>query len=1206
MDNEMLITNQPIVIDNGSGVIKAGFAGDPTPKINFPNYVGRPKHVRVMAGGLEGDTFIGPKAEEYRGLLHIAHPMEHGIVEDWNDMEKIWSYIYSKHQLRSASEEHPVLLTEAPLNPRKNREKAAEIFFETFNVPALYISMQAVLSLYASGRTTGVVLDSGDGVTHAVPIYEGFAMPHSILRNDVAGRDVTRYLKLLLRKEGYSFKTTAEFEIVKSIKERACFLTTTTQKEEINQADKSKFTLPDGTSIDLGSSRHLAPEVLFNPELIGDECEGMHEILSGSIRRSDMDVRRILYQNIVLSGGSTLFRGFGDRLLSELKRIAPKEVKIKISAPRERLYSTWIGGSILASLDTFKKIWVTKREYDAEGARMTDKLTQRHRKNDTKHTSNLNNDQINEKIVAATKKRKSTRNNASPKESFLLKIKSPTRLSIFLITSLVVLFYLCKMLIGFVSIEHTNVPIDLPKLININEATPDRFWGTYRSNLYFGLKHQSSKSLSGGLMWFDYGTLQRSNDRFLRHWCDQNDQLKYGWTYHDGESFGIEDIKDNNLDLNIQWMKQLSGQHGGDWTTRINVTPKPVGSTIPISLFFYFHHEHPWLKEVKSISKQSPDTVIIHGQTNELDKFSIKIHLNTLSQQPVVRTLTDVFRLDTIHRDILTKLTSNSPKQPFFILADQTLKDSEPNTFFIQITLRQPVADEVFSFDIIYQSESSAREREQDLTGLYFNEELVRLQKQFDQRFETIFQLKTKQKMDETKINFARSTLSNLIGGISYFTGQSLVAKPGQQTPDQYFTTSLYTAVPSRSFFPRGFLWDEGFHNLLIARWNQNITIDILKHWFDMLNDNGWIPREIILGDEARARVPSEFVIQHTNNANPPTFFLTIDYLLKTNQANHLFTLPFIQRLEKWYQWYNRTQVGPTPFTFRWRGRNASSIYELNPKTLTSGLDDYPRASHPTDSERHLDLRCWMTLASGIIGKLYSVLNNEKTNEYLAHAQLLSNNDLLDQLHWSDEYEMYADYGLHTDYVQLERVPIPKKSPSQQYQQTHIIRQVTKDSDVNFKYVKHFGYVSLFPLMTRVLNPHSNKLDKILNDLKNSTLLWTPYGLRSLARSSSLYGMRNTEHDPPYWRGAIWINMNYMVLSALQHYAKMSGPYSDKAQDIYKQLRANLLKNMLRVYEKTGHIWEQYDDKTGNGKGSHPFTGWSSLIVLIMSELYDE
>ncbi|CAF4994632.1 unnamed protein product, partial [Rotaria sp. Silwood1] len=202
-----------------------------------------------------------------------------------------------------------------------------------------------------------------------------FAMPHSILRNDVAGRDVTRYLKLLLRKEGYTFKTTAEFEIVKSIKERVCFLSPTAQKDETSQGDKSQFTLPDGTSIELGTSRYRAPEVLFNPDLIGEECEGIHEILSGSIQRSDMDLRRTLYQNIVLSGGSTLFRGFGDRLLGELKRIAPKEVKIKISAPRERLYSTWIGGSILASLDTFKKIWVTKREYDTEGAKVIHRKT---------------------------------------------------------------------------------------------------------------------------------------------------------------------------------------------------------------------------------------------------------------------------------------------------------------------------------------------------------------------------------------------------------------------------------------------------------------------------------------------------------------------------------------------------------------------------------------------------------------------------------------------------------------------------------------------------------------------------------------------------------------------------------------------------------------------------------------------------------------
>lgn len=172
-----------------------------------------------MAGALEGDTFLGPRAEEHRGLLALRYPMEHGIVKDWNDMEKIWSYVYSKDQLHTFSEEHPVLLTEAPLNPRQNRERAAEIFFETFNVPALFISMQAILSLYATGRTTGVVLDAGDGVTHAVPIYEGFAMPHSIMRSDVAGRDVTKYLQLLLRKEGCNFHTSAELEIVKTIKE---------------------------------------------------------------------------------------------------------------------------------------------------------------------------------------------------------------------------------------------------------------------------------------------------------------------------------------------------------------------------------------------------------------------------------------------------------------------------------------------------------------------------------------------------------------------------------------------------------------------------------------------------------------------------------------------------------------------------------------------------------------------------------------------------------------------------------------------------------------------------------------------------------------------------------------------------------------------------------------------------------------------------
>ncbi|KAA0704347.1 Beta-centractin Actin-related protein 1B [Triplophysa tibetana] len=407
MESYDIIANQPVVIDNGSGVIKAGFAGDQIPKYCFPNYVGRPKHVRVMAGALEGDMFIGPKAEEHRGLLSVRYPMEHGIVKDWNDMERIWQYVYSKEQLQTFSEEHPVLLTEAPLNPSKNRERAAEVFFETFNVPAaVYLhagSAQFVSSKislqpdimwcfrgqkhlphtemcflpdrYATGRTTGVVLDAGDGVTHAVPIYEGFAIPHSIMRVDIAGRDVSRYLRLLLRKEGYDFHTSAEFEVVRTIKERACYLSLNPQKDETLETEKAQYTLPDGSTLDIGPARFRAPELLFRPDLIGDESEGIHEVLAFAIQKSDMDLRRTLFSNIVLSGGSTLLKGFGDRLLSEVKKLAPKDVKIKISAPQERLYSTWIGGSILASLDTFKKMWVSKKEYEEDRARAIHRKT---------------------------------------------------------------------------------------------------------------------------------------------------------------------------------------------------------------------------------------------------------------------------------------------------------------------------------------------------------------------------------------------------------------------------------------------------------------------------------------------------------------------------------------------------------------------------------------------------------------------------------------------------------------------------------------------------------------------------------------------------------------------------------------------------------------------------------------------------------------
>ncbi|KUI59585.1 Actin-like protein [Cytospora mali] len=360
--------NAPIVLDNGSGTIRAGFAGDDLPKCYFPSFVGRPKHLRVLAGALEGEVFIGQKAAtELRGLLKIRYPLEHGIVTDWDDMEKIWGYVYDEG-LKTLSEEHPVLLTEPPLNPRSNRDTAAQILFETFNVPALYTSIQAVLSLYASGRTTGIVLDAGDGVSHAVPVYEGFAITNSIQRIDVAGRDITEYLQTLLRKSGYVFHTSAEKEVVRHIKEAVTYVAHDPRKEEKDWAqiklDQNKvveYTLPDGNKLKIGAERFRAPEILFDPEIIGLEYPGVHQIVVDAISRTDLDLRKALYSNIVLSGGSTLTKGFGDRLLTEVQRLAVKDMRIKIFAPPERKYSTWIGGSILAGLSTFRKAsWVLK------------------------------------------------------------------------------------------------------------------------------------------------------------------------------------------------------------------------------------------------------------------------------------------------------------------------------------------------------------------------------------------------------------------------------------------------------------------------------------------------------------------------------------------------------------------------------------------------------------------------------------------------------------------------------------------------------------------------------------------------------------------------------------------------------------------------------------------------------------------------------
>lgn len=373
------VAPKPVVMDTGSGMLKAGLAGEDVPTVVFPSIVGRPRLVSVMIGATQKEHFIGDEAQKKRGVLTLKYPLEHGIVTDWGDMERVWHHAFY-NELKVRPSDHPVLLTEAPLNPKANRERMTKTMFETFQVPALYVAVQAVLSLYANGRTTGIVVDSGDGVTHTVPVYEGFTIPNGVLRIDLAGRDLTEHLANLLTERGIVLQSSAEREIVRGIKEQLCYVAYDFDAEIDAASCRSKkmrtsmassdvdkpFELPDGSMIAVGTERFRCPEVLFQPALVNKDHHGIHQLAFDSISRCDIDIRKELFANVVLSGGTSTFPGLCERMLKELMNLAPR-AKVKVVAPPDRKYSVWVGGSILASLSCIERMWITADEYNESG-----------------------------------------------------------------------------------------------------------------------------------------------------------------------------------------------------------------------------------------------------------------------------------------------------------------------------------------------------------------------------------------------------------------------------------------------------------------------------------------------------------------------------------------------------------------------------------------------------------------------------------------------------------------------------------------------------------------------------------------------------------------------------------------------------------------------------------------------------------------------
>ncbi|KAJ4457218.1 putative Actin [Paratrimastix pyriformis] len=359
-----------VVVDCGSGVCRAGFAGEDFPRTIFPSVVGRHRQLEAsLLPASDSRLYIGDEALRNSGLLDLHFPIKRGLVTHWDEMETIWHHtMYT--ELCVDPNSSPVFVSEAPLTPKQHREHTTTMLFETFAVPSMFSQISAALALYCSGRITGLLVDSGEGITHAVPIYEGYPMPHGVLRMDMGGIDITRFLHKTLEERGVKIPLSLEFDVLRDIKERLCFVSFDYERDiAVNPRTypgAPAYQMPDGTVIPLERERIMCAELLFRPQLLAPDgpAEGIDRVGLNSIMRCDEDVRTELFRNIVLCGGSTMFRGFPERVTRDIAAHAPPQSQLRVVAPSERKYAAWIGGSIVASLASFRAMWITKAEYD--------------------------------------------------------------------------------------------------------------------------------------------------------------------------------------------------------------------------------------------------------------------------------------------------------------------------------------------------------------------------------------------------------------------------------------------------------------------------------------------------------------------------------------------------------------------------------------------------------------------------------------------------------------------------------------------------------------------------------------------------------------------------------------------------------------------------------------------------------------------------
>lgn len=513
------------------------------------------------------------------------------------------------------------------------------------------------------------------------------------------------------------------------------------------------------------------------------------------------------------------------------------------------------------------------------------------------------------------------------------------------------------------------------------------------------------------------------------------------------------------------------------------------------------------------------------------------------------------------------------------------------NLHFVQMIIHGS-----FDFDVLYSSREATRAMTASEMASSIQDNVITYRKDYSR----VFTLKAPFSTDQHAL-FGQKMLADLLGGIGYFHGKAKVDKSKKaiyaettgkfwekttdakkhSIPETRGPYELFTHTPARAVFPRGFLWDEGFHLLPVLDWDVDLAMEVAQSWLKTMDDDGWIAREQAVGTDAENGIASDSLTQYPHIANPPTLFLVVSKFIdmlqgKAKYYGHESTLlkpeagkKFVTKLypllKKHYEWWRKSQSGDieahsVPSAnlnegYRWRGRTPETNYP-------SGMDDYPRAEPPDITELHLDALCWVGLMSRTLEKI--AFFTETTHDaftYQNHIRGVKTN--LEALHWEEQQNVYCDTVVRDD---------------------------------KHTYICHKGYLSLFPFMTGFIDANHPHLDATLRLLRDQNHLWTDHGIKSLSQESKKYGVGDN-----YWRSPIWVNLNYMILTQLFSLAKTPGPHQAMCKGIYIELRKNIVHTVFSSWLQTGYAWEQYDPVGGHGQRTQHFTGWTSLVVSIMA-----